>query len=176
MKTTASPIFSPNSSAELSCLMPFEKSVIAASGGFAYSQGLLTTEQAKFYIASMILAVEYLHFNNIVYRDIKPENSMVNENVPISNPLCNTCRGTSGSLTWARRNSSGARSPPESTGPSRSSAHRNIWPRRSSRGTGTPSQLMSIQSVSFLRAAHLTLSRCLLLRIHLWLPPIRRGS
>ncbi len=43
--------------------------------------GLLTTEQAKFYIASMILAVEYLHFNNIVYRDIKPENSMVNENV-----------------------------------------------------------------------------------------------
>lgn len=61
--------------------MPFEKSVIAASGGFAYSQGLLTTEQAKFYIASMILAVEYLHFNNIVYRDIKPENTMITAKV-----------------------------------------------------------------------------------------------
>jgi cGMP-dependent protein kinase len=35
--------------------------------------------QASFYVASMILAIEYLHSHRIVYRDIKPENIMVNE-------------------------------------------------------------------------------------------------
>lgn len=40
---------------------------------------LLNNEQSQFYIGSMILAVEYLHKKNIVYRDIKPENIMIDE-------------------------------------------------------------------------------------------------
>ena len=42
--------------------------------------GLLNKEQAQFYIASIILAVNYLHQKKIIFRDIKPENIMVLEN------------------------------------------------------------------------------------------------
>ena len=42
--------------------------------------GLLNKEQAQFYIASVILAVNYLHQKKIIFRDIKPENIMVLEN------------------------------------------------------------------------------------------------
>jgi serine/threonine protein kinase len=34
-------------------------------------------EQAKFYFAEILLGVEYLHSNNVVYRDIKPENILI---------------------------------------------------------------------------------------------------
>ena len=40
--------------------------------------GLLNKEQTQFYIASMLLAINYLHKKKIIYRDIKPENVMVN--------------------------------------------------------------------------------------------------
>lgn len=41
--------------------------------------GLLNTYEAQFYVASMILVLEYLHNNSIIHRDIKPENIMVDQ-------------------------------------------------------------------------------------------------
>jgi cGMP-dependent protein kinase len=40
---------------------------------------LLDNDQAKYYVASMILALEQLHNKSIVYRDLKPENVMIDE-------------------------------------------------------------------------------------------------
>nr|CAH69748.1 cGMP-dependent protein kinase 13-3 [Paramecium tetraurelia] len=41
--------------------------------------GLLTTVDSQFYIGSLLICVEYLHKLQIIYRDIKPENIMVDE-------------------------------------------------------------------------------------------------
>jgi len=41
--------------------------------------GLLSSFDSQFYIGSLILAIEYLHAQSIVYRDIKPENIMVDD-------------------------------------------------------------------------------------------------
>lgn len=43
--------------------------------------GLLSTYDSQFYVASMISITEYLHHQNIIYRDIKPENFMVDDKV-----------------------------------------------------------------------------------------------
>lgn len=43
--------------------------------------GLLSTYDSQFYIGSLILAIEYLHTQGIIYRDIKPENIMVDHTV-----------------------------------------------------------------------------------------------
>ncbi|MCQ2816112.1 MAG: protein kinase [archaeon] len=37
-------------------------------------------EQTKFFIACMLLGLEYCHFNNIIHRDIKPENLVLDSN------------------------------------------------------------------------------------------------
>ena len=40
---------------------------------------LFEEEDAKFYIAEIILAIEYLHNLDIIYRDLKPENILIGE-------------------------------------------------------------------------------------------------
>lgn len=39
-----------------------------------------TEEQTKFFVACMLLCLEYLHKNCILHRDIKPENLVFDEN------------------------------------------------------------------------------------------------
>lgn len=43
--------------------------------------GLLNTYDAQFYLGSAILCIEYLHNQGIIYRDLRPENLMVDSNV-----------------------------------------------------------------------------------------------
>ena len=39
----------------------------------------LKEQEAKFYIAQVIHAIEFLHTRNIIYRDLKPENILIDE-------------------------------------------------------------------------------------------------
>ena len=40
---------------------------------------IFKNEKAKFYIVELVLALEFLHDNNMVYRDLKPENILLDE-------------------------------------------------------------------------------------------------
>ena len=44
-----------------------------------HEKGKFEIEKAKFYIIEIILAIEYLHKNNMVYRDLKPENILMDK-------------------------------------------------------------------------------------------------
>jgi serum/glucocorticoid-regulated kinase 2 len=48
-------------------------------GDFSYHiiKNLLEEEEAKFFIAELILAIEHLHNMDIIYRDLKPENILI---------------------------------------------------------------------------------------------------
>ncbi|KAM3132197.1 hypothetical protein pb186bvf_015657 [Paramecium bursaria] len=41
--------------------------------------GLLQKYETQFYVATMMLCLEYLHSRSIIYRDLKPENIMIND-------------------------------------------------------------------------------------------------
>ena len=51
----------------------------AAAAAYYYLQkkGKLPEISVKFYAAQILLAIEHLHSQNIVYRDIKPENILI---------------------------------------------------------------------------------------------------
>jgi len=38
-----------------------------------------TEDEAKFYICELIIAIEFLHKNKIIYRDMKPDNVLIGE-------------------------------------------------------------------------------------------------
>lgn len=47
--------------------------------GLLSKRNRLTEDQARFYAAQLVLALEYLHSKDILYRDLKPENVMLDK-------------------------------------------------------------------------------------------------
>ena len=51
-----------------------------SGGDLAYHLGvreIFEENEAKFFLAEVILAIEYIHSLNVIYRDLKPENILL---------------------------------------------------------------------------------------------------
>lgn len=42
--------------------------------------GRFTNEMTRFYASEILLAIEYLHAKDMIYRDLKPENLLLDDN------------------------------------------------------------------------------------------------
>lgn len=75
---TVSMEFSFKDNSHIYFVMPF------VTGGEMFTHlrkmGKFDENLAKFYASQVILALEYLHFCNLVYRDLKPENILIDKN------------------------------------------------------------------------------------------------
>jgi serum/glucocorticoid-regulated kinase 2 len=43
-------------------------------------KGLFTEDEARFFVAELVLAIEHVHELDIIYRDLKPENILIGKN------------------------------------------------------------------------------------------------
>ena len=45
--------------------------------------GRFDNNMTRFYAAEIVLAIEYLHERNVIYRDLKPENLLIGMSFPL---------------------------------------------------------------------------------------------